>query len=42
MDEEVDEMFREADVDGYGLINYEEFKDAVKDIGVAEQLSMKI
>ena len=24
-DEEVDKMIREADVDGYGQINYEEF-----------------
>jgi calmodulin len=37
-EEEVDEMIREADVDGDGQINYEEFvKMMVRIVGVKEE-----
>lgn len=38
----VDRQLMQADKDYDGKLSYEEFKDAVKNIGVAEQLSLKI
>lgn len=38
----VDRQIRNSDKDGDGKLSYEEFKAAVADIGVAEQLSLKI
>ncbi len=38
----VDRQMCQADRDNDGKLSYEEFKLAVKDIGIAEQLSLKI
>jgi len=38
----VDRQMVQADKDGDGKLSYEEFKECVKEIGVAEQLSLKI
>ena len=38
----VDRQLVQADKDNDGKLSYEEFKDAVKNIGIAEQLSLKI
>jgi serine/threonine-protein phosphatase 2B regulatory subunit len=38
----VDRQIRNADKDYDGLLSFQEFKDAVKDIGVAEQLTLDI
>jgi serine/threonine-protein phosphatase 2B regulatory subunit len=38
----VDRQIVQADKDGDGMLSYDEFKDAVKNIGIAEQLSLKI
>lgn len=38
----VDRQMVQADKDGDGKLSFEEFKEAVKDVGVAEQLSLKI
>eukprot|EP00409_Alexandrium_fundyense_P001738 CAMPEP_0185906660 /NCGR_PEP_ID=MMETSP0196C-20130402/5770_1 /TAXON_ID=2932 /ORGANISM="Alexandrium fundyense, Strain CCMP1719" /LENGTH=58 /DNA_ID=CAMNT_0028626457 /DNA_START=1 /DNA_END=177 /DNA_ORIENTATION=+ len=38
----VDRQMVIADKDGDGKLSFEEFKDAVKNIGVAEQLSIDL
>ena len=38
----VDRQLVQADNDNDGKLSYDEFKDAVKNIGIAEQLSLKI